>query len=47
MPEKIEGLSFGPALADGRRTLLVSTDNDLIPENPTLVWVFAQDPANK
>jgi hypothetical protein len=47
MPEKIEGLSFGPALADGRRTLLVSTDNDLIPENPTLVWVFAHDPANK
>jgi hypothetical protein len=47
MPEKIEGLSFGPALADGRRTLLVSTDNDLIPENPTLIWVFAQGAPKK
>jgi hypothetical protein len=43
MPEKIEGLSFGPKMADGRRTLLVSTDNDLIPENPSIVWVFARE----
>jgi len=43
MPEKIEGLSFGPKMTDGRRTLLVSTDNDLIPENPSIVWVFARD----
>jgi hypothetical protein len=43
MPEKIEGLSFGPAMADGRRTLLVSTDNDLIPENPSIVWIFARE----
>lgn len=43
MPEKIEGLSFGPKMADGRSTLLVSTDNDLIPENPSIVWVFARE----
>ncbi len=41
MPEKIEGLSFGPPLADGRRTLLISTDNDLLPDSPTVIWVFA------
>lgn len=41
MPEKIEGLSRGPELGDGRRTLIVATDNDLIPEQATLLWVFA------
>lgn len=41
MPEKIEGLTFGPVLADGRRTLLVGTDNDFESANASLIWVFA------
>ncbi len=41
MPEKIEGLTFGPDLSDGRKTLLVSTDNDFESGNPSLIWVFA------
>jgi len=41
MPEKIEGLALGPTLADGRRTLVVTTDNDLKAENPSWFWVFA------
>lgn len=41
MPEKIEGLSFGPDLADGRRLLLVSIDNDFRPEVPNTFWAFA------
>lgn len=28
VPEKIEGLTFGPALADGRPTIFLATDND-------------------
>lgn len=41
MPEKIEGLCWGPGLPDGRRTLLVSSDNDLRSDAPSLLWVFA------
>ncbi len=41
MPEKIEGLAFGPELADGRRTLIVATDNDFKGDEPSWVWVFA------
>ncbi len=41
MPETIEGLTFGPTLADGRHTLLVSTDNDFESASPSLIWVFA------
>jgi hypothetical protein len=41
MPEKIEGLAFGPRLADGRRTLIVTTDNDLKEMEASWVWVFA------
>lgn len=43
MPEKIEGMAFGPDLPDGRRTLVVSTDNDFKAEEPTRIWVFAVD----
>lgn len=43
MPEKIEGLCFGPDLPDGRRTLIITTDNDLKPEHATWIWVFAVD----
>lgn len=45
MPEKLEGLAFGPDLADGRHTLLVSSDNDFAASQPTRVFVFAVDPA--
>ena len=41
MPEKIEGLTWGPKLADGRRTLIVSVDNDFVTENDSLFYVFA------
>lgn len=43
IPNKIEGLCFGPDRPDGRRTLLVTTDNDLKPTEPTRIWVFAVD----
>ena len=41
MPEKIEGLAFGPNLADGRKTLFVASDNDFNSQHPTAIWVFA------
>jgi len=41
MPEKIEGLTFGEVLPDGRRTLLVATDNDFESASNSLIWVFA------
>ena len=41
MPEKIEGLTFGPLLNDGRRSLLVGTDNDFESTEESLIWVFA------
>ena len=40
MPEKIEGLTFGPTLADGRKTLLVGTDNDFESKAASVIWVF-------
>ena len=40
MPEKIESLCFGPTLEDGRRTLIVVSDNDFLPDQPTRIWVF-------
>jgi hypothetical protein len=40
-PEKIEGLCWGPTLADGRRTLVVATDNDMKADQPSVFWVFA------
>jgi hypothetical protein len=41
MPEKIEGLTFGPTMADGRKMLLVGTDNDFESKSASLIWVFA------
>ncbi len=41
MPEKIEGLCYGPTLDDGRVTLLVTTDNDLKEDQPSWFWLFA------
>jgi hypothetical protein len=43
-PEKIEGLTFGPRLPDGRLTLLVTSDNDFAPTTPSRVFAFALDP---
>ena len=40
-PEKIEGLCFGPTLPDGRRTLVVASDNDMQGDESTCLWVFA------
>jgi hypothetical protein len=42
-PEKIEGLAFGPDLADGRRLLIVAIDNDFVAEKPILLHAFAID----
>ena len=43
-PEKVEGICFGPALPDGKISLLVSIDNDLLADVPTKVLVFSVDP---
>lgn len=40
-PEKFEGLAFGPDLPDGRHLLIVTADNDFIPEQPLRVYAFA------
>jgi hypothetical protein len=44
LPEKFEGLAFGPDLPDGRHLLLVTTDNDLEADQPSLFYAFAIDP---
>lgn len=46
MPEKFEGLTFGPTLPDGSRTLVVAVDNDFEPDVPTELFVFSI-PASK
>ncbi len=46
MPEKIEGLAWGKDLPDGRHVLIVTTDNDLKPTQPSWFWVFAVDPSD-
>ncbi len=43
MPEKIEGLAFGPDLPDGRRLLIVTVDNDMRKEVPTTIYAFGVD----
>ncbi len=45
LPAKIEGLTFGPDLADGRHLLLVSSDNDFHVTEPSRLFAFAIDPA--
>ncbi|HEX7480563.1 MAG TPA: esterase-like activity of phytase family protein [Polyangiales bacterium] len=43
-PEKIEGITFGPDLPDGRHTLVVTNDNDFITDStghPNNFYVFA------
>lgn len=46
MPEKIESLSFGPDLSDGRRTLLVVSDNDFETSEVTCIYCFAVPPTS-
>lgn len=45
-PEKVEGLAFGPHLPDGRLPLLVTCDNDFLPDNPSWIFAFAIDPGD-
>jgi len=45
-PEKIEGLAFGPPLPDGRLLLLVASDNDFFPAQPTKIFAFAIEPSS-
>lgn len=40
-PEKIEGLAFGPNLTDGRRLLVVASDNDFVATESIRLWLFA------
>lgn len=42
-PEKIEGLAFGPDLADGRHLLIVTNDNDFAAAQPSKFFAFAID----
>jgi hypothetical protein len=43
LPEKFEGMAFGPDLPDGRHLLLVTTDNDMEAKEPTYFFAFAID----
>ena len=43
-PDKFEGMAFGPDLPDGRRLLLVTADNDFLPDVPFRVYAFAVEP---
>ena len=45
IPEKLEGLAWGPDLADGRHLLYVASDNDLTPSLATQLYAFAIDPS--
>ncbi len=40
MPEKLEGLAFGPDLSDGRKTLIIASDNDFELSTPSYFYVF-------
>lgn len=45
-PEKLEGIAFGPDLADGRHLLLLGNDNDFRDDQPNYVFAFAIDAAD-
>ncbi|HLP83035.1 MAG TPA: esterase-like activity of phytase family protein [Phycisphaerales bacterium] len=44
MPEKLEGITLGETIG-GKRVLLVTSDNDLQPAQPTHIWAFLWDMA--
>lgn len=46
MPEKVEGLAFGPDLADGRHLLIATSDNDFEAAHENRFWAFAVDPGD-
>lgn len=41
IPEKLEGLAWGPDLRDGRHVLYIISDNDLTPTLDTQIFAFA------
>jgi hypothetical protein len=41
IPEKVEGLSWGPEMPNGKNSLFVCTDNDFSRSEQTLIYVFA------
>jgi hypothetical protein len=41
IPDKLEGMAFGPDLADGRHLLLITTDNDFVADVPIQIYAFA------
>ena len=43
-PEKIEGIAFGPDLADGSHLLLVTHDNDFVADSPSRIFAFSIAP---
>lgn len=46
IPEKIEGMAFGPDLEDGRLLLVLSSDNDFSATESTRYFAFAVDRAD-
>jgi len=44
LPDKIEGIAFGPDLPDGRHLLLATNDNDYAGTFPNYIFAFAIDP---
>ena len=40
-PDNSEGMALGPELADGRRVLVVVSDNNFNPSQTTQVWALA------
>jgi len=40
-PAKIEGITFGPDLPDGKKLLLISSDNDFKPDAPSWIYAFS------
>lgn len=42
-PAKVEGLAFGPDLPDGRRLLIITSDNDFNAKETTRLFAFAVD----
>ena len=42
-PEKLEGLTFGPDLDDGRHLFIVTSDNDFIQSQASRFFAFAID----
>ncbi len=41
--EKLEGLAFGPDLTDGRHVVIVTSDNEVIPTQPSRSVACAMD----